>query len=110
MAKTIEQLQAALEKAQETQALATEGLSVAVAAHGEAMAPFGVDEDGNVGGTPEELELVLSATRDLVTAIRANWKFRGLPTQTEERRAKAIEATKKSQAKRKEREAAGAKG
>lgn len=96
----IAKLEAQLAKAKETQALATEGLTEAAAALEAALAPFELDEDGNAGGTPEELEGVTGAVKDYVAAVRANWKFRGLPTQTEERRTKAIEATRASQARK----------
>lgn len=98
--KTVAELEAALEKARELEVTATEGLAGALETYGEAYAPFEVDEDGNVGGTPEELDVLQEAFRGLVGAIRANWKYRDLPTQTEERRLKAIAATNLSKARK----------
>ena len=98
--KTAAELREALAKAEELEAQATEGLTGAVEAFDNAMEPFGIDGEGNVGGTPEELEVLIAAQRDLVSAIRANWKYRGMPTQTEERRAAAIHATNLSKARK----------
>lgn len=98
--KTAAELREALAKAEELEAQATEGLTESLATYNTAMEPFGLDENGNVAGSPEELEVLIGAQRDLVSAIRANWKFRGLPTQTEERRAAAIYATNLSKARK----------
>lgn len=98
--KTAAELREALAQAEALEAQATEGLTDAVTAYEAAMEPFGLDGDGNVGGSPEELEVLIGAQREMVQAIRANWKFRGLPTQTEERRAAAIAATNLSKARK----------
>lgn len=98
--KTAAELREALAKAEALEAEATQGLTEAQAAYDTAMEPFAMDEDGNVGGSPEELEVLIATQRDLVSAIRANWKFRGLPTQTEARRAAAIHATNLSKARK----------
>lgn len=96
--KTVEELQLALEKAQEAEALATDGLD-------HASDRFNAAYDGIIDGTPEQLAELKLAFGDLVAAVKANWRYRGRPVMTEEARTKAVAATKKSQAKRKAKEA-----
>lgn len=98
MAKTVEQLEAALAKAREQEAAATGGLE-------ESQEAFTMHLDGIVEGTPEQLIALQSTFKDFVAAIKANWRYRGRPVMTEEQRNKAVEATKRSNEKRAAREA-----
>ena len=100
--RTVADLEAALEKAKAAEAEATGGLE-------ETEAAFTTALTGLVDGTPEQLIEVQTHFKAYISAIKANWRYRGRPVMTEEQRAKAVEATKKSLAKRKARETAGAK-
>lgn len=101
--RTVEQLEAALAKAREQEANATGGLEESKAAFDSALIDI-------IDGTPEQLLELQSAFKDFVGAIKANWRYRGRPVMTEDQRTKAVEATKKSLAKRKAREDAEAGG
>lgn len=91
--KSAEQLRKELEAAEALEHEATEGLSEAQAAYDEAF-------EGIIDGTPEQLEELQVAFRGLVEAVKANWRYRGLPTMTAERRAKAVAATNLSKARK----------
>lgn len=91
--KTASELRAELEKAELAEKAATEGLDVSVER-------FGALYEGIVDGTPEQLIELQSAFKEMVTAIKGNWRYRGRPVMTADQREKAVAATNLSKARK----------